>query len=269
MIWCRFQKNNTISYGIVEGDYVTAIAGDPFNEHRLTKSQFRLNEVKLMMPVIPPTFYAIGSNYRNHVEGRAKVRGTAPKFYDTPRVGYRANSALIATNETIIKPRDAGDKLEYEAELVAVIGRRARNVTPAEATRCIFGWTIGNDVTERDWQRQDPTNLRAKNADTFKPMGPWIVTGIDPSVMTTQVRLNGVVLHTFATGNMLFSPGEVISAISQHNTLSPGDVVWLGTDELPQSLVPGDVIEIEINGIGMLRNRVAAEPPIETNPAEA
>jgi len=259
MIWCRFQKNDTISYGLVEGGTVTAVDGDPFGEHRPTESKYRLNEVKLLVPVVPPTFYAIGSNYRNHVEGRAKIKGTVQKFYDTPRVGYRANSALIATNETIVKPKDAGDNFEYEAELVAVIGRKARNVTPQEAARCIFGWTIGNDVTERDWQKQDPTNLRAKNADTFKPMGPWIVTAIDPSVMTTQVRLNGKVVHTFATGNMLFSASAVISAISKHNTLSPGDVVWLGTDEVPQRLVPGDVVEIEISGIGLLRNRVAAE----------
>jgi 2-keto-4-pentenoate hydratase/2-oxohepta-3-ene-1,7-dioic acid hydratase in catechol pathway len=114
---------------------------------------------------------------------------------------------------------------------VAVIGKRVRNATPEEAASAIFGWTIGNDVTERDWQKQDPTNLRAKNADTFKPMGPWIATAVDPIAMTTQVRLNGTPLHTFPTGHMLFGPGEVISAISRYNTLSPGDVVWLGTDE--------------------------------------
>src|SRR5437763_7621634 len=96
-------------------------------------------------------------------------------------------------------------------------------------------------------------------SDTFKPMGPWIATGIDPEDMTTNVRRNGKTLHSFATGNMLFSPGDVISAISKYNTLSPGDVVWLGTDEVPQNLLAGDVIEIEINGIGVLRNRVAAE----------
>jgi 2-keto-4-pentenoate hydratase/2-oxohepta-3-ene-1,7-dioic acid hydratase in catechol pathway len=259
MIWCRFQRDKSVSYGIVEGDHVTAVEGDPFGEYRVTANSHRLADVKLLVPVLPPTFYAIGSNYRNHVEGRAKTKGTAPKFYDSPRVGYRANSALIATNETIVKPKDAGARFEYEGELVAVIGKSVRNATPEEASRAIFGWTIGNDVTERDWQSKDPTNLRAKNADSFKPMGPWIVTGIDPSAMTTQVRLNGTPLHTFATGNMLFGAGEVISAISRHNTLSPGDVVWLGTDEVPQSLNVGDVIEIEITGIGVLRNRVAAE----------
>ena len=260
MIWCRFQKGAAVSYGIVEGDTVIAIEGDPFAAHERTATKFALGEIKLLVPVVPPTFYAIGSNYRTHVIERSKVKGFAePKFYDRPRVGYRANSALIATGEDIVKPKDSGPRFEYEGELVAVIGKRCRNVTPEEATACIFGWTIGNDVTERDWQKTDPTNLRGKNADTFKPMGPWIATGIKPRDMITTVLLNGEPVHRFATGNMLFSAGEVISDISRTNTLSPGDVVWLGTDELPKSLAPGDTIEIEISGIGTLRNRVTAE----------
>ena len=188
-----------------------------------------------------------------------RSRAPQPKFYDRPRVGYRANSALIATDEDVIKPRDAGPRFEYEGELVAVIGKPARKVSPEQAADCIFGWTIGNDLTERDWQRDDPTNLRGKNADTFKPMGPWLVTGIDPRDMTTNVRLNGKTVHSFPTGNMLFSAAEVISDISRTNTLSPGDVVWLGTDEVPEQVKPGDLIEIEITGIGVLRNRVVAE----------
>jgi 2-keto-4-pentenoate hydratase/2-oxohepta-3-ene-1,7-dioic acid hydratase in catechol pathway len=259
MIWCRFQKDKLVAYGIVEGDTVVAVDGDPFADYRATAGKFKLSEVKLLVPVLPGTFYAIGSNYRNHVVGRAKVKGTAPKFYDTPRVGYRANSALIATEEDIVKPRDAGPRFEYEGELVAVIGKPARKVSPKDAASCILGWTIGNDLTERDWQRDDPTNLRGKNSDTFKPMGPWIVTGVDPRDMTTNVRLNGKTVHSFPTGDMLFSTAEVISAVSRHNTLSPKDVVWLGTDEVPESVKPGDVIEIEISGIGVLRNRVVAE----------
>jgi 2-keto-4-pentenoate hydratase/2-oxohepta-3-ene-1,7-dioic acid hydratase in catechol pathway len=259
MIWCRFQKDTFVAYGLVEGDNVVAVDGDPFAGHRITSQRFPLSTVKLLVPVLPGTFYAIGSNYRDHVVGRAKVKGTAPKFYDSPRVGYRANSALIATEDDIVKPKDAGPRFEYEGELVAVIGKRARRVTPEQAADCILGWTIGNDLTERDWQRDDPTNLRGKNADTFKPMGPWIVTGVDPRDMTTIVRVNGRTVHTFATADMLFSPGEVISAVSRYNTLSPGDVVWLGTDQLPESVAPGDVIEIEITGIGVLRNRVVAE----------
>jgi 2-keto-4-pentenoate hydratase/2-oxohepta-3-ene-1,7-dioic acid hydratase in catechol pathway len=281
MIWCRFQKDELVSYGIVEGDTVVTVEGDPFSDYRTTASKLKLSEVKLLVPVIPGTFYAIGSNYHDHVVGRAQVKGTKPKFYDTPRVGYRANSALIATGEDIVKPKDSGPRFEYEGELVAVIGRPARRVSPKDAAECIFGWTIGNDLTERDWQRADPTNLRGKNADTFKPrnsglpefrtikrrksgkprlaMGPWIVTGLDPRDMTTNVRLNGKTVHSFPTGDMLFGAAEVISAVSRYNTLSRKDVVWLGTDEVPQSVKPGEVIEIEITGIGVLRNRVVAE----------
>ncbi len=260
MLWCRFEKDGRASYGLVEGETVVAVEGDPFFQHRRTANTFPLGSVRLLVPVMPPTFYAIGSNYRTHVIERSKTKGfSEPKFYDRPRVGYRANSALIASGEDIVKPKDSGPRFEYEGELVAVIGRRCRNVTPDEAAQCIFGWTIGNDVTERDWQKNDPTNLRGKNADTFKPMGPWIATGVEPRDMTTTVRLNGATVHKFPTGNMLFSAGEVISDISKTNTLSPGDVIWLGTDELPQSLKAGDTIEIEISGIGVLRNRVVAE----------
>lgn len=260
MLWCRFEKEGRASYGVVEGETAVAVEGEPFGQHRRTGTRFPLAAVKLLVPVIPPTFYAIGSNYRNHVIERSKVKGLKePKFYDRPRVGYRANSALIASGEDIVKPKDSGPRFEYEGELVAVIGKRCRNVTSEQANACIFGWTIGNDVTERDWQKSDPTNLRGKNADTFKPMGPYIATGIDPRDMTTLVRLNGGTVHRFPTGNMLFSAGEVISDISRTNTLSPGDVVWLGTDELPKPIKPGDTIEIEISGIGTLRNRVVAE----------
>jgi len=260
MIWCRFQKDGRISYGVVEDNTIIAIEGDPFSAHSRTASKYPLHDIKLLAPVLPPTFYAIGSNYRTHVIERSKAKGLAqPKFYDRPRVGYRANSALVATGDNIVKPKNSGPRFEYEGELVAVIGKKARNVSPQEANDCIFGWTIGNDVTERDWQRDDPTNLRGKNSDTFKPMGPWITTGINPSDMTTTVRLNGETVHSFPTGNMLFSAGEVISDISRTNTLSPGDVVWLGTDELPRSIKPGDTIEIEISGIGVLRNSVVTE----------
>lgn len=259
MIWCRFEKDGNAAYGLVEGETIAACEGSPFFQHRRTGQTFPLAGVKLLVPVVPPTFYAIGSNYRSHVIARSKAKGFAqPKFYDRPRVGYRANSALIASGEDIVKPKDAGPRFEYEGELVAVIGKRCRSVSPQEAGACIFGWTIGNDITERDWQKNDPTNLRGKNADTFKPMGPWIATGLSPRDMTTTVRLNGTTLHRFATGNMLFSASEVISDISRTNTLWPGDVVWLGTDELPQSIEPGDTIEIEISGIGVLRNRVVA-----------
>jgi 2-keto-4-pentenoate hydratase/2-oxohepta-3-ene-1,7-dioic acid hydratase in catechol pathway len=257
--WCRFERADNVAFGLVNGDIITEVEGSPFNDWKTTDRRFDLSKVQLLVPVVPGTFYAIGSNYERHIVERSKVKGTPPKFYKEPRVGYRANSALIPSNAAIVKPEGSGSQFQYEGELVAVIGRTTRNVTPEEATNNIFGWTIGNDVTERTWQKDDPTNLRGKNADTFKPMGPWIATGISPKDMTTTVRLNGKQVHEFDTGNMLFSAGEVISSIARTNTLSPGDVVWLGTDELPLNLSAGDVIEIEISGIGVLRNPVVAE----------
>ena len=259
MIFCRFEHAGRISFGIVEGTHVLCLKGSPFDVYTKTEEVLALAEVKLLHPVVPPTFYAIGSNYKSHIIERSKVKAVAPKFYDRPRVGYRANSALIGSGETIVKPRDAGTEFQYEGELVAVIGKKGRNLTPEAAMDCVLGWTIGNDISERTWQKNDPTNLRGKNADTFKPMGPWIVTDLDYTTMRTQVHLNGKKLHDFDTGNMLFTPGEVIAEISRYNTLSPGDVIWLGTDELPVNLVPGDQIDIEISGIGKLSNQVALE----------
>jgi 2-keto-4-pentenoate hydratase/2-oxohepta-3-ene-1,7-dioic acid hydratase in catechol pathway len=254
--WCRFSDGKKESFGLCEGDFITEVDGTPFGEHTIGTRKFRVSEVELLVPVIPGTFYAIGSNYRTNVIESARYKSGTPKFYDEPRVGYRANSALTASGTNIVKPRDSGPDFQYEAELVAVIGKKAKGVTPEEAEQCIFGWTIGNDITERTWNKNDDTNLRGKNADTFKPMGPWLISGVDIAGMTTTVRLNGEQVHAFPTANMLFSPGQVISAISRYNTLYPGDVVWLGTDELPKNMVDGDEIEIEITGLGVLRNKV-------------
>jgi 2-keto-4-pentenoate hydratase/2-oxohepta-3-ene-1,7-dioic acid hydratase in catechol pathway len=260
MIWCRFQRGDVAGYGRVTGDIVTAIEGEPWDAHRLTEAHYPLDDVKLLVPVIPGTFYCAGANYREHIEKRAALQGVPVKIRSKPSIGYRANSALIAHNEAIIKPAGAGDHFEYEGELVAVIGKTGKNISKEAALDYVFGWTIGNDVSERDWQDQDGSNLyRSKNSDTFKPMGPWIVTGLDPNEMTTTVRLNGDVVDRFVTGNMICDTAAYIAEISKTITLHPGDVIWLGTDGWPCNMVPGDVCEVEISGIGVLRNPIAAE----------
>src|SRR5207237_810346 len=161
-----------------------------------------------------------------------------------PDIGYRANNALIAHEESIVKPRDAGPDFQYEGELVAVFGKAAKNVSREKALDCVFGWTIGNDVSERGWQASDRTLWRAKNSDTFKPMGPWIVTGLDPADMTTTIRLNGRVTESFATGNMIFDAATYISEVSKYCTIQPGDVMWMGTDGVPENMKPGDTVEV-------------------------
>jgi len=255
--WCRFEKDSVASYGVVEGDQVIAVDGIPWGQHTRSTRAYPLKSVKLLIPTVPQTFYCVGVNYADHIRRRAAVRKVEPVFPTQPDIGYRANGALIATGEPIVKPADSGLAFQYEGELVAVIGKPARNVSREHALDHVFGWTIGNDVSERSWQASDRTHWRAKNADSFKPMGPWIVTGLDPAKMET-IRLNGVETDRFATNNMIFDTATYISEVSKYCTLQPGDVMWMGTDGLPQNMKPGDTVEIEISGIGVLRNPVIA-----------
>ncbi|GIX46397.1 MAG: 2-keto-4-pentenoate hydratase [Candidatus Tectimicrobiota bacterium] len=259
MKWCRFQVGEQTAYGLVEGETVTAVVGSPFEGYTVTPTTYPLSAVKLRVPVIPPTFYAAGINYRQHLIEVARQRGEEPRFPTQADVGYRANNALIATDEPIIIPRDASDEVQYEGELVVVIGKKCRRVSEAEALDYVLGYTIGNDVSERTWQRTDRTLWRAKNTDTFKPMGPWIVTGLDPAELHVRIILNGREVFRYAVADAIFSVQHYISRMSQYLTLYPGDVLWMGTDGASENLKDGDVIEIAIDGIGVLRNPVVRE----------
>ena len=166
---------------------------------------------------------------------------------------------LVAADEPIVIPRDATEQVQYEGELVAVIGKRCKRVSEAEALDYVFGYTIGNDVSERTWQRGDRTLWRGKNTDTFKPMGPWIVTGLDPDDLRVTIRLNGREMFSYAVKDALFSVRQFISRMSQYLTLYPGDVLWMGTDGATENMKDGDVVEVEITDIGVLRNPVVRE----------
>jgi 2-keto-4-pentenoate hydratase/2-oxohepta-3-ene-1,7-dioic acid hydratase in catechol pathway len=259
MKWCRFQDGDTATYGIIEGDTVVAVSGSPFDVWTRTPKTYPLATVKLLVPVIPPTFYAAGINFREHVTAAAKKRGAEPQFPPYADVGYRANNALIANDEAIVIPKDASELVQYEGELVAVIGKKCRKVSEAEALDYVFGYTIGNDVSERVWQRNDRTLWRGKNTDTFKPMGPWIVTDLDPDSLHVTVRLSNRVVAQYDVKGAIFSVSQFISRMSQYLTLYPGDVLWMGTDGDPENMKDGDVVEVEINDIGVLRNPVVRE----------
>lgn len=259
MRWCRFVREGKPSYGIVEGDRITAVDGIPWGEHRRTSSSVALASAQLLIPVVPPNFLCAGINYAEHVRLMAKKRGVEPDYPKRAEIGYRAQSALCAHDEPIIKPKDSGPNFQYEGELVAVFGKRARKVSKESALDHVFGWTIGNDVSERDWQKSDRTMYRSKNTDTFKPMGPWIETDVDLDAMVTTIKLNGTVVDTFKTNNMIFDAPTFIAEVSRYCTIEPGDVMWLGTDMVPANMKAGDVCEIEISGIGTLRNPVVAE----------
>ena len=254
MRWIRFTAAGRTAYGILEGEEITEVAGDPFTAYERTARRHALAAVKIEVPVMPRTFYCAGLNYAAHVLEQAQKRGVAPELPTQPDIGYRANNALIAHGETVIIPRDASDKVQYEAELVVVIGKRAKHVSEAEALACVLGYTIGNDVSERTWQRSDRTLWRAKNTDTFKPMGPSIETAAALDAMETVVRVNGRETIRFPTNAMLFGVARYLSTMSRYLTLYPGDVVWMGTDGAAPDLKSGDIVEIDITGIGTLRN---------------
>jgi 2-keto-4-pentenoate hydratase/2-oxohepta-3-ene-1,7-dioic acid hydratase in catechol pathway len=259
MKWCRFQSGNKASYGIIEGSIVREVTGDPFQGYSPTSATHPLAGVKLLVPVIPPTFYAAGVNYREHVTAIAKKRGEEPKFPPYADVGYRANNALVAHDEAIVIPKDATELVQYEGELVVVIGKTCHRVSEDKALDYVFGYTIGNDVSERTWQRNDRTLWRGKNTDTFKPMGPWIVTGLEPDDLHVTIRLNNHVVGAYDVKAAIFSVRHFISRMSQYLTLHPGDVLWMGTDGDTENMKDGDVVEVEINDIGVLRNPVVRE----------
>jgi 2-keto-4-pentenoate hydratase/2-oxohepta-3-ene-1,7-dioic acid hydratase in catechol pathway len=259
MIWCRFEVGDAARYGLVEGDTIHEVDGTPFGEYTRTGKTHAVSGVKLLVPVVPSTFYCAGINYRDHVRRMAAMRGEQPVFPAQADIGYRANNALIAHGEPIVIPADASDQVQYEGELVAVFGKKARNVSMEDALDYVMGWTIGNDVSERVWQAKDRTFWRSKNTDTFKPMGPYIATDVNLESMRTVVRLNGRVVEDFKTNDMIFSAATFISEVTKYNTIYPGDVMWLGTDGVPENMKHGDTVEVDITGVGVLSNPVVRE----------
>jgi 2-keto-4-pentenoate hydratase/2-oxohepta-3-ene-1,7-dioic acid hydratase in catechol pathway len=257
MIWCRFDDRGRARYGLVEGNVIIPVAGDPFTWYEPDFAASRcLADARWLPPVVPGTFFCAGLNYQGHAQ-RASYGGHAVPT--RPEIGYRANNALIGHREPIVRPADCDEPLVAEGELVAVIGTPVpRHCTRDEAVHAVLGWTIGNDVSARSWQRSDRTFWRCKNSDTFKPMGPYIVTGSDPLSATTEVRVDGDLKASFPTGDMLFDPYDFICAMSRYISLRPGDVVWMGTDETA-TIVPGQVVEISIDGLGTLANPVTQE----------
>lgn len=259
MKWARVDHDGTVHFAIVEGDMVQLVKGSPFDRFEVGL-RLPLSGLKLLPPVIPGTFYAAGMNYVGHSEEMKDKLGAAKTALPSkPDVGYRANNALVGEGDDIIIPAASSGAVQYEPELVVVIGKRARNLSQDEALSCVFGYTIGNDVSERTWQASDRTLWRAKNSDTFKPMGPWIETHIDLDKLMTRVRLNGQQIAEFATNQMIFGVARYISEITKFITLHPGDVIWMGANAPTADMAPGDVIEVEIDGIGVLRNLVVAE----------
>ena len=213
---------------------------------------------KIPVPVMPRNFSAAGLNYIAHIDW-ANSRGASHNVPPQADIGYRSAAALIGSGEDIVIPADSPGPVEYEGELVAVIGKEARNVSEKDALACVRGYTLGNDISERSWQRSDRTLWRAKSADTFKPMGPRIVSGIDPMNQVIEVRVNGRTVSSYNTRGMIFGVAQYIARMSRYVTLHPDDIIWFGCDGATEpALKAGDLVEVTNEAIGVLANRVVA-----------
>ncbi|TAK85394.1 MAG: FAA hydrolase family protein [Betaproteobacteria bacterium] len=258
--WCRLDVNGGPSFGIVIDNEIALIDGAPYGPHKHTGERVPLATAKLMAPVTPPNFYAAGINFRDHIEWANQYLGMSLKAPTQADIGYRSANALIGSGADIVIPKDAPGPVHFEGELVAVVGRRAKHLTEEQALDCIAGYTLGNDLSERSFQKSDRTLWRAKNIDTFKPMGPVVVADLDPMDQNITVRVNGKIATSYTTKRAIFSLQHYIARMTAYLTLQPGDVIWLGCDgpTLP-ALEPGDLVEVINDKIGILSNRVVRE----------
>ncbi|AEM77758.1 fumarylacetoacetate hydrolase family protein [Thermoanaerobacter wiegelii] len=229
-------------YGIIEGDKVITFDGISF-------ISYKMEEVKLLPPCLPTKAICVGLNYRDHIEEMGDKEPEEPTLFIKP------STAVIGPDDFIVIPK-MSERVDYEGELAVVIGKRAKNVSEKDALDYVLGYTIANDVTARDLQAKDGQWTRAKSFDTFLPIGPWIVTDLDPSSLDIITYVNDEVKQKSNTRHLIFGVPKLVSFISHIMTLNPGDVILTGTPSGVGPLKPGDVVTIEIEGIGKLTNRV-------------
>ncbi len=252
----RYLYNGSISYGIIEGDRLQAYYGSPFDT--LSAAQFKpagarlnLSEIRLLAPCQPSKIVCLGLNYKPHGD-ELKM-----KLPELPLLFLKPSTAVIGPDENIILPPDS-ERIDYECELAVVIGRKARNVKEADYAHYVLGYTCFNDVTDRIAQAKDGQWTRAKSYDTFAPVGPCIETEVSPFDLHIETRLNGVVVQSGNTRDLIFNVPFLVSFISQIMTLLPGDIIATGTPAGIGPIKAKDIVEIVIDGIGVLRNPVVS-----------
>jgi len=250
------EKNQPTRYGwiLTQGDeqLVGPVEGDLFSEFRRLEADRPLGSVQLLAPVLPGKIICVGRNYVAHArEHNAEVP-------EVPLLFLKPPSALTGPGDRVILPPQS-QQVEHEAELVVVIGKRGRWIPPEEAQNHIFGYTVGNDVTARDLQRRDGQWTRSKGFDTFCPIGPWIETDFDPADGVITCHVNGEMRQMASTRDMVFSVRQLIAFASSVMTLEPGDILMTGTPSGVAPMQPGDMCEATIEGLGTLRNPIAAE----------
>ena len=249
----RYEYNKKIYEGLVDADEIHVIKGSFWEHYEVSAKKHRISEVRLLPPVIPTKVVCVGQNYLGHIE---ELGAPVPQ---EPIIFLKPPSCLIGHEHPIIYARDA-ERIDYEGELAIVIKHRMKSVNESDTLNYVLGYSCFNDVTERNMVAKNPFLLSlSKGFDSFGPFGPWIVTDLDPNQLLLKTYLNGGIKQQDNTKNCVFSVQQVLSFISKYMTLFPGDIVITGT---PQGIAPmksGDTVEVEIEGIGTLRNTVQAE----------
>ena len=244
--YVRFAYQEQIQYGRVEGENIQPLKGSPFIAPIPEGKALKREQVDILLPTVPEKVFAVGMNFASHISSDSD--SPPPLFLKLP-------SSLIRSGETIKLPLDATN-VHFEGELVLVIGKEIKNVTETEAKGAIFGLLAGNDLTERNWQGQDLQWMRAKASDGFGPVSSEIATGVDYNNVLLTTRLNGEVVQQESTKNMIHKPAKVVSYLSQYFTLKPGDLIFMGTPGRTKALGKGDVVSVDIAGVGKVENTI-------------
>ena len=245
--YVRYELGTNVSYGVLEGETIHELRGDIFDSIERTGDTVALSAVRVLAPTAPKKVIAIGFNYGSHL-GEADPAAEPGVFTKHP-------TSVIPHEDEITYYADATN-LHYEGEMVLIIGRTAKNVPPEEANDYIFAVAPGNDVSEREWQSGDLQWFRAKGADTFGPVGPVMVAGVDYNNILLETRLNGEVVQSQRTQDLIFDTASIVSYVSKYVTLEAGDMIFTGTPGTTSAMKPGDVVEVELENVGILRNTV-------------
>jgi 2-keto-4-pentenoate hydratase/2-oxohepta-3-ene-1,7-dioic acid hydratase in catechol pathway len=247
----RFQAGQRMAYGVWEDDVIREVSGSVFGEVRTSPTTHRLADVRLLPPVEPTKILCVGLNFRDHVAELGREMPKLPSHFLKPL------TTIVGPGDPILVPRVAR-RVDYEGELAVVIKDRIKDVRPEEALRHVLGYTCFNDVTERELSEIPGQLTRAKGFDTFAPFGPCIATDLDPATLTLRTFLNGKPMQEGRIADLIFSIPFLVYFLSQCMTLLPGDLISTGTPRGVAAMKPGDVVEVAIDGIGVLRNPVAA-----------
>jgi len=251
----RYEIDGAIHYGILEGDTLHRLAGSPFASTERSGKTDRLASARLIAPVENPRIFGVGMNYVAHIK---EMGGKTPEI---PLIFMKPSNTVAGPGEAIVYPRE-GKNVHFEAELAVVVGRAGRRIATAQALDHVLGYTCANDISERVIQKGEMDQgalLVGKGFDTFCPLGPVIATGLDPSNLRIGAKVNGVERQSSSTSDLLFGVADLVAYLSSAITLQPGDVIITGTPSGVGPVVPGDVVDIFVEGVGTLTNPVAAE----------